>query len=187
MPDPFWSLLAPIVAPAPLIHADQNGPRPPKPYATLDITSTGAAPWLVEHAPGVDGVSTFTEHRTANVEVQFYGDGAQARAAALGLRLRLPTQVDRATALGIGIGTVRGASSLAVLMNETQYESRSVVEFTAHVTASAEDTVSGAIDDIEIEWPDVGSADTGNSVSRTAPSRAFIRAAAFEAPPPTTA
>lgn len=153
MADPFWTLLAPIVAPATLILADGNGPRPAKPYATLDVTEAGAAPWLVEGPPDANGVAAFTEHATANVEVQFYGEGAQGRAKALGQRLRLPTAVDRAAALGIGIGTVRPATSLSALLNETQREERSVVEFTAHVTDAVAEAV-GLIEHAEVEQTD---------------------------------
>jgi hypothetical protein len=186
MADPFWTLLAPIVAPAPLIHADQNGPRPPKPYATLDIVNAGAAAWLVEHEPGPAGLATFTEHRLVTVEVQFFGQGAQERASALGLRLRLPRHVDRAEALRIGIGVVGGATSLSALLDETQYEDRSVVEFTAHVAADVEDDV-GLIEHADFEYPPDAPVRVDSARSDSAPAAAvFTRTASFDAPPPTT-
>ena len=150
MADPFWSLLAPILAPVPLIMADQNAPRPAKPYATLDVTNAGAARWLTELPPDAAGNARFVEHRLANVEVQFYGADAQDRASDLGMRLRLPRHVNRAVDLGLGVAVVNGATSVAVLMNENQYEQRGILEFTCHVGVEITDEV-GLIEHTETE------------------------------------
>lgn len=157
MADAFWTLLAPVMAdlgipPASLVMADQNAPRPAKPYATLDVTDAGAAPWLIELEPDEAGNARFVEHRLANVEVQFYGQGAQERAGALGMRLRLPSNVNRAVALGIGVGTVRGATGISVLLNETQRETRGLLEFTAHVAAELTDNI-GLIERVVLDCP----------------------------------
>ena len=57
------------------------------------------------------------------------------------MRLRLPRHVNRAVALGIGVAVVNGATSVAVLMNENQYEQRGILEFTAHVGVEITDDV----------------------------------------------
>lgn len=146
------TLLAPIIAPVPLVFAQQNAPRPAKPYATLDVRNNGAAGWIIEGGPDDNGVAQFFEQRVINAEVQFFGVGAMERASDLGLRLRMPSQASRAAQLGVPIARVRGAIDATFLMNETQYEDRGILEFTAHHTGEMDDDV-GLIEHVEFLCP----------------------------------
>lgn len=161
------ALLAPIVAPVPLIFANQNAPRPAKPYATLDVQDTRPAAWLVEGEPDADGNATFREHALVNVEVQFFGTGAVERARDLGRRLRLPRHANRATALGLGIARVIAARDVPFLLNETQYEARGVLEFTAYHLAELTDDL-GRVERVELQR-DPGAEPGGASGADDAP------------------
>lgn len=147
-------LLAPILAPVPVVFADQNAEPPPKPYATLSVENLGSSGgYLTEGPLRPDGTAVFREHRTVNAEVQIYGRGAAARAAELGMRLRLPRHANRAADLGLGIAVVRGAMDVPALVNVTQYEERGVLEFTAHHVAELADDL-GLIERAELHCPD---------------------------------
>lgn len=146
------ALLAPIIAPVPLVHAQQNAPRPAKPYATLDVRNNGASGWLIEGGPDANGNATFLEQRVVSAEVQFFGLGAMDSASALGVKLRTPRQASRAASLGVPIARVRGALDATFLLNENQYEDRGILEFTAHHTGEIEDEV-GLIETVVLGCP----------------------------------
>ena len=136
------ALLAPIFAPGPVILADQNGSRPAKPYATLAVTgadtSGGSTIELPVNAAGIVAIS---EHQRLNVEVQCFGVGSFALAQAAGLRLRFPSHVLRAEQLNIGVSLVRRALRVPELLNQSQYEERGILEFTAYMVLAGTDDV----------------------------------------------
>lgn len=148
-------LLAPILAPIPVILSRQNAPRPAKPYAALDVQDNGAAAWLVEGPSDANGNAVFTEHRRVSAEVQLFGQGAMDRGSDLGMRLRLPRHVDRAIALGVSVARVHGSTNATLLLNEDQYEERGIFEFTAYHAARITDDL-GLIEhaDLDCSGPD---------------------------------
>lgn len=145
----IMALVAPLVAPGGLILAQQNGNRPPKPYATLDIRTTlPARPYQRE--PNTAGITELVQQLYRNCELQFFGVNALATAELTGLRLRFPSVSSRAEVLGIGVARVANALRVPELLNQSQYEERAVLEFSVYDAIVASDDV-GLIEGVEIE------------------------------------
>lgn len=145
----IMALVAPLVAPGSLILAQQNGNRPPKPYATLDIRTTlPARPYQRE--PDTAGVTELVQQLYRTCELQFYGVDALARAEIAGLSLRFPTVTARAESLGLGVSRVANALRVPELLNQSQYEERAVLEFSVYDAIVASDDV-GLIEGVEFE------------------------------------
>lgn len=148
----LYDLVAPILAPLPLIWADQNGPKPAKPYATITVRGGDEAP-VVQGEPDAAGIATTREHRLMRAEVEIYGANAFAAAQTLGLKLRLPSNLRRSYELDLGVARVRQATNLTALLDESQqYEARALLEFTFHASEAATDDV-GLIEHVVIEAP----------------------------------
>lgn len=143
------ALLAPLVTPGPLIMADQNGPRPGKPFAALSLRSTRPFGPIVEQVDE-NGFVRVTQYLHVNTELQCFGLGGYARSQMVGLRLMMPSNVQRADSLGLAISRVNQALRVPELLNENQYEERGILEFVAYASISADDEV-GLIEQVEIE------------------------------------
>lgn len=79
--DDVLAVLGPLFAPAPLIFANENGPRPVVQYVTLRIE--GAHKMPEHHGPAVElgpapafGERANDAHRTGSVELQCFGAGS---------------------------------------------------------------------------------------------------------------
>jgi hypothetical protein len=142
------ALLAPIVAPGPLIFADQNGTRPAKPFSTLSVRSSTPIT-VVRHKPDTVGIETLDQLLRRTVEVQFFGAGSEEKAEAVALKLRYHTHVLRAETLGLGVSTIRSVTGLAELLNSSQFEERAILEFTVNDNVAGDDDV-GLIEHVEI-------------------------------------
>lgn len=144
------ALLAPLVAPGPLILADQNGPRPGKPFAALAVRSMPGHPMTYEREPNADGVAELVQHRQVVVELQTFGNGAFEFAETVALKLLFPSNVMRAEALGLGVSRINNVLRVPELLNQSQYEERGVLEFTVYDSLSGLDNV-GLIENVEID------------------------------------
>ncbi|EHL99380.1 hypothetical protein HMPREF9946_03142 [Acetobacteraceae bacterium AT-5844] len=134
-------LLIPLAMPRPLILADQNGPRPEKPYYSLKVSLIGSAP-LIETKPNKQGAAIYHEHGTLQCEVQCFGKDAAALLRQLGIKLRMPLTAIKAEQAGVSIASVDQARDLTALLQASQYEERAILEFRAHAIASVTDDVS---------------------------------------------
>lgn len=143
------ALLAPIVAPGALIFSDQNGPRPPKPYATISVTNTTPIS-VVKVKPDVLGRMTLHQLQVRTVQVIFFGPDADERAEAASLKLHFPTHVQRAEVLGIGVLSVQSTEMAPELLNNSQFEDRAVLEFTVNEILTIDDDV-GLIEYVDFE------------------------------------
>ncbi len=155
------TLLAPLVAPERLVWAEQVGPMPvppPKPYAELDVSTGGFAPYVMQIGPDEQGAMRWIEHGVKTVQVVFYGRDAMDRAVVFGLKLRTPLASGPAEALNIGIQTIEAARDIAFRNAAGQYEDRSMVEFTAQM-AHEITLPAGLIKHVELGCPDLRGGD----------------------------
>lgn len=143
------TLLAPLVSPGLLILAEQNGPRPPKPYATLSVRNVRPAP-PVKREVNDAGVIELVQVKYLTCELQTFGAGAMETAELAGLRMRFPTTAMRAEALGLGISRINNALDVPELLNQSQFEERAILEFTVYDALAAGDDV-GVIESVEFE------------------------------------
>jgi hypothetical protein len=144
------SLLAPLVAPGPLILADQNGPRPAKPFAALAVRSTPGQPMTYQYDPDETGSAEIVQHREVVVELQTFGANAFEFAQMVGLKLLFPSHVMRAEALGLGVSRINNVLRVPELLNQSQYEERGVLEFTIYDSLAGNDDV-GLIENVNLE------------------------------------
>jgi hypothetical protein len=145
----FIALVAPLLAPNKLILSEQNGTRPPKPYATITVRST--RPARPQEGPvDASGIVQIDQQQLNAVEVQFYGDNAVDLANLLSAKLRYPSTQLLADQLNIGIARVNTVLRVPELLNTSQFEERAILEFTAYDTFTGNDNV-GLIETVEIE------------------------------------
>jgi hypothetical protein len=145
----FISLLTPLLSPHNLIMSDQNGTRPPKPYATVSLRTIRPARYE-ESEPDDTGDVDVWQHQLNTVEVQIFGDNASDLANMLALKLNYPSTHDKAELLNVGIVNVGSVLRVPELLNTSQYEERAIIEFTAYDVLLGTDNV-GIIESAEIE------------------------------------
>lgn len=131
--------LQPIVGQE-LIFSEQNGPRPAKPYATLSVRSISEQEIIQHHLNG-DGIVSLAKLQRMIVEVEYFGLGAFSKAQILGLKLQSPSNVDRGDTFGISVSQLRGVTRVPELLNQSQYEERAILEFTAYIMVEGDDNV----------------------------------------------
>lgn len=131
--------LQPIVGQE-LIFSEQNGPRPAKPYATLSVRSISEQP-IIQHQLNGNGIISLAKLQRMIVEVEYFGLGAFSKAQILGLKLQSPSNVIRGDEFGISVSQLRGVSRVPELLNQSQYEERAILEFTAYIMVEGDDDV----------------------------------------------
>jgi hypothetical protein len=146
----LYALLAPLSPkPSGLIWTDQNGPRPAKPYSTLNIrTTTPLSP--VKDPVESDGTQQIAQLALRHVEWEFYGLNASELAEAAALRLRTETTADRAKVLGLGICRVSAYAQTDILLNTSQFEQRAIIEIEVYDSNILVDDV-GLIEGVDID------------------------------------
>jgi hypothetical protein len=148
-----------MATPVPLIFADENGPRPPKPYATV---ATRWANRPRENYSRLDdnGVRTTESHRDASVEIHGYGAGIFEALDILSQMLDTEAILQATVARNIAFWDIGQVTRLPTLRDGSTYEPHAVIEISAryvlgvteqldfieHVEGSI-DTVGGLKDD----------------------------------------
>ncbi|NOT72457.1 MAG: hypothetical protein HOP09_14645 [Hyphomicrobium sp.] len=128
-----------------VIFADQTGPRPPKPYATVKVTTAGAELRHVEAWTDTSVVTPTWRARTdqrAMVSVNAFGEGAEEWLRRAALMLYAPSIKQQNTAAGVAIwleGSVRDLSSAVSDRFEARYQADFRVDYvqTESVTSEA--------------------------------------------------
>lgn len=111
----------------PVVFANENGPRPPKPYIQLRVHTAQQFPL---HRGAVDdaGEQPVTAHRDASVELQCFGPGAYDALDTLAQRLRMDDALAEAEALDLAVFDIGMVSQLPVLRDASTYEPRAILE-----------------------------------------------------------
>ena len=183
----LYDFLAPLLAPVPLIRANQDGPAPKRPYGTYAIRTAADPRHPVTTAPDAGGNVTLRAHRAVSAEVQIYGPGSEAAADRLQLALKAETVAQSAERLGLALATVRAAQHVPALLDGQRWEERGIVEFTGYVLAEIADNL-GLIERVETAatWGSDADAVPGPSVNRpvvtVTPAVAATGAASLEWP-----
>lgn len=149
----LYDFLAPLLAPVPLIRANQDGPSPKRPFATYRVARATDPRHAVTTTPDDDGNNLVRSHRTLGVEVQIYGAGSEAASDRLALALRAETVAQAAERLGFALATVAAAQHVPALLDNARWEERGVVEFTGYALAEIADT-PGLIERAEVTQSD---------------------------------
>lgn len=166
----LYDFLAPLLAPVPLIRANQDGPAPKRPYGTYAIRRASDPRHAVTAGPDADGNAVLRAHRELGVEVQIYGPGSEAKADRLQLVLKAETVAQSAERLGLSLATVQAAQHVPALLDDQRWEERGIVEFAVYVLAEIADT-PGLIERVETEaaWRAPGAPDDPGAAPGTSP------------------
>lgn len=144
----FYQAIAPILAPVKLVYADQNAPRPGKPYATFKLTSVIPPRFAVEGLPDGGGIVDVTEHATFSLEVMTFGKDAHRIAILLASKLKYPSQVQRIHELGVSIASIGQVLSVPVFFGQ-QSEEQASVEISGYAIVAGQDDV-GLVEEVKV-------------------------------------
>lgn len=148
--------ISPLVN-GPLILADQNGPKPAKPFATLSVRS--AVPFRpIRLIPDENGSQANIQGMYLSIEIQSFGVTAFSDAHLTALKLRFETNSMRAESLGLGVSRITNITRVPELLSQSQFEERAIVEVTMYDALIAQDDV-GLIESAIVE----GESDSGIS------------------------
>ncbi len=123
-----WRLVEPIVAPLPLIWAEQNAPRPTPPFLALRLATAKPSENDTHGEINADGAREVDNQMAATLEVQAFGFDAGDIVGALAQRLRFDEHVARACELGIAVGRRLSLRNLTALLAGSQFEGRGLLE-----------------------------------------------------------
>lgn len=159
----IYQLISTAAGPVPVVFADENGPRPAKPYIALRVNPASRLP---VHRGPVDGQGEqpVSAHRSAQVELQCFGAGCLNALDAVGQRLNMQTALDLAEQLDLAVTAVGQLQQVPVLRDATTYEPRAVLELTIGYTLTLADTV-GVIEEVNITGTTSGSALPGPTIT----------------------
>ena len=147
------ALLAPLLAPWPLIWARQDAPRPSGSFATVWVERIGKPPFAVVSPPDAEGVSRSTAMREHAVELTCYGPGGAALADWVAFALGLETHIMRAVSLGVAVAVIRPALAVPTVLDRARHEERGLLEFGLYALDTLDDQV-GVIERAPIPcWP----------------------------------
>ena len=121
------SVLA-AIAPCPVIFADQNTTQPARPFVLLRTLSERGTENEEYRPVRSDGTAEVRSPATETIELQAYGNGANALLHDLRQRLRWETTTDRMEAAAISIGTRGAVQSISALLGTAAWEERALME-----------------------------------------------------------
>lgn len=131
----FFQSLNPAVK---IIYANENGTRPPKPYITQQIL-TGPAMDVHTGAVDDDGNAILSKHRRVSINLQCYGDGSWQIMEDMEMSLNKQAALEAAYLYNIAIGAVPGLTDITLLMDDTTFENRTLLNVIAFYTYQTED------------------------------------------------
>lgn len=143
----FYNAFAPILAPIVLIHADQNAPRPAKPYVTMSVARVSHPPFPTEGPLNAEGKVVMTEQLRFQMELMAFGPDAHGILSQVASKVRYPSQVQRIHELGLSIATVGEPIGLTAYRG-AQAEEQASLEIAGYATTSGQD-VLGLIEQVQ--------------------------------------
>lgn len=142
------TLIAPLVLPGQLIMARQNGPRPPKPFTTIDVRTINPL-GTTQRQVDESGNITIIGLIELNVEIQRYGLNSFDAMNELSLKLIYPSNLERADALGLGVSRITQVNRVPEVLNTSQYEESGLLELIVYDSIIGVD-YAGIIEGVEL-------------------------------------
>lgn len=156
--------LAPVFAPAPLIIANQNGPRPATLYGTIRIESMHRLPNHIG-PQDVNGVRKVSAHRTGQLEIQMFGVSAYETLDLIMQKFSFDANVEAFEQRGIVFGEPGDLENLPVIRNVSQFDPRAIATVPFSYTRAVDEalswietvngtaTIEGSIETVEFSGP----------------------------------
>ncbi|WP_441371308.1 phage neck terminator protein [Achromobacter sp. PAB15] len=123
----IYELLLAAAGDIPIIFAEENGDRPPRPFITMVLRWAQASPSEVG-AVDCEGMQTVHGHRDATVELQSFGNAAYDALDQLVLTLQHTVHEERAEILGLALYDVGRLQNIPINRDGVRYERRGVLE-----------------------------------------------------------
>lgn len=143
-----------MATPVPLVFADENGPRPAKPYATV---ATRWASRARENYGRVDdnGIRLTESHRDVSVEVHGYGVGIFEALDLMSQMLDTEDIIQATVTKNIAFWDIGQVNRLPMLRDASSYEPHAVIEISARYVLGVTEDV-GFIEHVEATLDTVG-------------------------------
>ena len=145
----FYQAIASVVQPWKLVFADQNAPRPAKPYVTMKVRRIEHPTTAVVHDLAANGEATMVEQLTLMLELNFYGAGALIKADDTATLFRYQTRIQAAHELGLAYSRVAAPLDLTMPLGN-QMEERALLEVNGFAIKTGIDLL-GLIETVEVE------------------------------------
>lgn len=143
-----WAVANADAAVTEVIKANQNAPRPARPYITVLVTTTSQGEHSNEGAPDNDGVASIENELACMVSLQVIGNSAKTIMGNLRQSLEKTTVLTSLRATGLPfIRVLNGINDLTEQVG-TQYEERAGMDLEFRTVAVVTDTV-GVIESVE--------------------------------------
>lgn len=145
--DDVRTALLPAFGTVPLIHANENGPRPEGVYATMRIETAHDMPAHIGPIVTPDpipalGTRDLNAHRVGTVELQCFGEGSFDVLDTAALLLQGIVAMDAAEAVGVVFGVVSDLQNQPALRNASQWEPRAICSLPFAYTRRVSETVA---------------------------------------------
>ncbi|MBB2918331.1 phage neck terminator protein [Cupriavidus alkaliphilus] len=163
----IFQLITAVSGGVPVIFADENGRRPPKPYIQLRVQTARRFPL---HRGAVDGAGQqlVIAHRDAAVELQCFGRGSYDALDRLGQRLGTDAALAEAERLDLAVFDVGKISQVPVLRDQATYEPRALLELGVRYAVTLSDAV-GVVEQVVFHGAVTGGATGTVPVDVTTP------------------
>lgn len=122
-----------------VIWANQNGPKPKKPFTTLRLYAIRGVGMNDEVPTDTPGEIEIKGTGEATLEVQYFGTDAEQKLIELNQALAKPTIVDRCFGAGVAFFDAQNVQDLTGLLDGANYEGRASVDLSVRFTLSAKD------------------------------------------------
>lgn len=133
-----------------IVWANQNAPRAAKPYVVINITNITDTAFDNTDSLDENGFQDQSGFRIAVVELQFYGGiSSITRASLAQLQLSSTPGVDKMVELDVAIGNRLFLGYVPALLNNSQFEHRSIYTFQFYYTDMIKDNV-GLIETVDV-------------------------------------
>lgn len=133
-------MLQPIMG-GTVIWADQNGPRPQLPYATLRLSSVQRVGTAHYADPDANGIQTVIATRESILQVQRFGPESVSAVETFADKLALQTNLDTFSLQKIALFDVSAVTDVAQLLNGLATEPRASVELSIRWVSDQTDDV----------------------------------------------
>lgn len=122
-----------------VIWANQNGPKPKKPFATLRLYAFRGVGMNDEIPTTTLGQVEVKGTHEATLEVQYFGTNAEQKLIELNQALSKPTVLDKCFSADVAFFDAQNVQDLTALLDATNYEERASVDLSVRFILSTTD------------------------------------------------
>lgn len=122
-----------------VIWANQNGPKPKKPFATLRLYAFRGVGMNDESPTDTPGEIEVRNTVEATLEVQYFGTNAEQKLIELNQALSKPTVLDKSFSAGVAFFDAQNVQDLTGLLDAANFEERAAIDLSVRYVNSMTD------------------------------------------------